>query len=115
MASQRAGLTAPLEPAARERAQDAALAPLRSLIEGLLNAVVLVDGASLSVMAVNAPAAALLGVDVLTLRGQPVVDLAATPEDLAFWQQAALGVREGLDSQTWLRRADGALVAVGRL
>jgi diguanylate cyclase (GGDEF)-like protein len=114
MASQRAGLTAPLEPAARERAQDAALAPLRSLIEGLLNAVVLVDGASLSVMAVNAPAAALLGVDVLTLRGQPVVDLAATPEDLAFWQQAALGVREGLDSQTWLRRADGVLVAVRR-
>ena len=114
MASQRAGLAAPLEPTARERAQDTALAPLRSLIEGLLNAVVLVDGASLSVMAVNAPAAALLGVDVLTLRGQPVVDLAATPEDLAFWQQAALGVREGLDSQTWLRRADGSLVAVRR-
>ena len=75
---------------------------------------VLVDAASLSVMAVNAPAAALLGVDVLTLRGQPVIDLAATPEDLAFWQQAALGVREGLDSQTWLRRSDGALVAVRR-
>ena len=114
MASPRAGLAAPLEPVARERAQDAALAPLRSLIEGLLNAVVLVDAASLSVMAVNAPAAALLGVDVLTLRGQPVIDLAATPEDLAFWQQAALGVREGLDSQTWLRRSDGALVAVRR-
>lgn len=114
MASQRAGLAAPLEPTARERAQDTALAPLRSLIEGLLNAVVLVDGASLSVMAVNAPAAALLGVDVLTLRGQPVVELAATPEDVAFWQQAALGVREGLDSHTWLRRADGALVAVRR-
>lgn len=114
MASPRAGLAAQLEPVARERAQDAALAPLRSLIEGLLNAVVLVDAASLSVMAVNAPAAALLGVDVLTLRGQPVIDLAATPEDLAFWQQAALGVREGLDSQTWLRRADGALVAVRR-
>lgn len=114
MASQRVGLAAPLEPTARERAQDTALAPLRSLIEGLLNAVVLVDGASLSVMAVNAPAAALLGVDVLTLRGQPVVELAATPEDVAFWQQAALGVREGLDSHTWLRRADGALVAVRR-
>lgn len=114
MASQRVGLAAPLEPTARERAQDTALAPLRSLIEGLLNAVVLVDSASLSVMAVNAPAAVLLGVDVLTLRGQPVVELAATPEDVAFWQQAALGVREGLDSQTWLRRADGALVAVRR-
>lgn len=114
MASQRVGLTAPLEPTARERAQDTALAPLRSLIEGLLNAVVLVDGASLSVMAVNAPAAVLLGVDVLTLRGQPVVELAATPEDVAFWQQAALGVREGLDSHSWLRRADGALVAVRR-
>lgn len=114
MASQRVGLAAPLEPTARERAQDTALAPLRSLIEGLLNAVVLVDGASLSVMAVNAPAAVLLGVDVLTLRGQPVVELAATPEDVAFWQQAALGVREGLDSHSWLRRADGALVAVRR-
>ena len=114
MASQRAGLAAPLEPTARERAQDTALGPLRSVIEGLLNAVVLVDGASLSVVAVNAPAAALLGVDPLTLRGQPVVDLAATPEDVAFWQQAALGVREGLDSQTWLRRCDGALVAVRR-
>jgi diguanylate cyclase (GGDEF)-like protein len=114
MASQRAGLAAPLEPTARERAQDTALRPLRSVIEGLLNAVVLVDGASLSVVAVNAPAAALLGVDPLTLRGQPVVDLAATPEDVAFWQQAALGVREGLDSQTWLRRCDGALVAVRR-
>jgi len=113
-ASHRSALAAPLEPTARERVHDAAMAPLRSLIEGLLNAVVLVDCASLSVMAVNAPAAALLGVDVLTLRGQPVVDLAATPEDLAFWQQAALGAREGLDSQTWLRRADGALVAVRR-
>lgn len=114
MASQRAGLAAPLKPSTRDRAEDASLASLRSLIDGLLNAVVLVDGASLSVMAANAPAAALLGVDLLTLRGQPVVDLAATPEDLAFWQQAALGVREGLDSQTWLRRADGALVAVRR-
>ncbi len=113
-ASHRVGLAAPLEPTARERPQDTLLGPLRSLIEGLLNAVVLVDAASLSVLAVNAPAAALLGVDVLTLRGQPVLDLAATPEDLAFWQQAALGVREGLDSQTWLRRADGALVAVRR-
>ena len=113
-ASHRASLAAPIEPMARERAQDTALGPLRSVIEGLLNAVVLVDCASLSVVAVNAPAAALLGVDPLTLRGQSVVDLAATPEDVAFWQQAALGVREGLDSQTWLRRCDGALVAVRR-
>ena len=56
-ASHRAGLAAPLEPTARERAQDTALGPLRSVIEGLLNAVLLVDCTSLSVLAVNAPAA----------------------------------------------------------
>jgi diguanylate cyclase (GGDEF)-like protein/PAS domain S-box-containing protein len=113
-ATRRAHAASAFKPARPELSIDVALGPARSLIEGLLNAVLLIDTDKLTIVAANAPASALLGVDGSTLRSWYAMDLAATPEDAAFWQEAAQGVREGLESQTWVRRADGQLVPVHR-
>ncbi len=101
-------------PVVRERMTEGWLRPARALIEGLLDAVLLVDPDTLILVAANAPASALLGVEVGALCGQRAIDLATTPEDMTFWQEAALGGHEGVDSQTWVQRADGKLVAVRR-
>ena len=113
-AVRRALATAVPHPVMRERMTESLLRPARSLIEGLLDAVLLVDPDTLVLVAANAAASTLLGVETRTLCGQRAVDLAATPEDMTFWQEAALGVQEGVDSQTWARHSDGKLVAVRR-
>ena len=102
------------KPALRDRLTDNLLRPARSLIEGLLDAVLLVDPDTLHIVAANAPAGALLGVEPSALCTRKAMDLAATPEDMVFWQEAALGVCDDVDSQTWVQRADGKLVAVRR-
>lgn len=113
-AARRALAAALPKPSVPERLTDSLLRPARALIEGLLDAVVLVDPATLAVVAANAPAGALLGMEPGALCARKAIDLAATPEDMVFWQEAALGVCDGVDSQTWVRRADGKLVAVRR-
>ena len=100
--------------AARERASDAGIGPARAFIEGLIDAVWLVDPESLRLVAANTAAGAMMGVEPATLCGQHVLDLAATPEDMAFWQEAALGVVDTLESYSLVRRIDGELVAVHR-
>ena len=101
-------------PSLNQRAIDAWLMPPRALIEGLLDAVWLVDPESLRIVAANAACGTLLDVDATSLCGQDMPSLAATPEDMAFWQEAALGWAESVESHTWVRRADGELVAVLR-
>ncbi|OYT98704.1 MAG: diguanylate cyclase [Burkholderiales bacterium PBB1] len=88
--------------------------PPRALIEGLLDAVWLVDPESLRIVAANAACGTLLAVDATSLCGQDMLSLAATPEDMAFWQEAALGWADSVESHSWVRRADGELVAVLR-
>ena len=61
------------------------------LIEGLLDAVWLVDAARLRIVAANAAAGALLGVDPATLVGRTAAELSATPEDIAFWESVTHG------------------------
>ena len=97
-----------------QRAIDAWLIPPRALIEGLLDAVWLVDPQSLRIVAANAACGGLLHVDAASLCGQDMLSMAATPEDMAFWQEAALGWADSVESHSWVRRADGELVAVLR-
>ena len=82
------------------------------LIEGLANAVWIVDPASLRVVAVNPAATDLLGVPAATLVGKAALELAATPEDVFFWEEVARGQsdrrtrRQALGHQGCLRGID---------
>ena len=96
------------------RAVEAWLMPPRALIEGQLDAVWLVDPESLRIVAANAACGTLLGIDAASLCGQDMLSLAATPEDMAFWQEAAHGWADSVESHSWVQRADGELVAVLR-
>ena len=100
--------------ALRERAGEGWLVAARALIDGLLDAVWLVDPDNLHIVAANRAAGELVGVEAGSLCGQDMLTLAATPEDMAFWQEAALGWTDSVESHTWVRRADDSLVTVHR-
>ena len=94
-------LTVPLE-------SSQALAAWLPLIEAMPDAVWLVDGASLSIAAANRHAVALFGgAEARELVGRDMLELAATPEDLAFWGEVAEGLTERIESETLMRRFDG--------
>ena len=84
------------------------------LIEGLLEAVLLVDRADLSIRAANRAAGQLLQREPANLVGRPMLELVATPEDLVFWQEVAAGVADQILSDTLFTRADGSVVEVTR-
>jgi diguanylate cyclase (GGDEF)-like protein/PAS domain S-box-containing protein len=84
------------------------------LIEGLLEAVWVVDPLGLRILAVNKAAAALQQLTCEDMAGLPVVDLTASPEDLYFWEEVAAGKTEAIHSDTLLRRSDGSTVLVER-
>ena len=84
------------------------------LIEGMIEAVWIVDAVELRILAVNRVAAELLGVPPDSLVGKPVVDLAATPEDVYFWEDVAAGLSDHILSETLLTKADGSTVPVER-
>jgi len=87
---------------------------MAALIEGLPDAVWLVDAAGLQVIAANAASARLLGVPGGELRGRRMLDLSSTPQDLCFWSEVADGLAEGIASDTLVQRADGVLLPVTR-
>ncbi|HET7795351.1 MAG TPA: EAL domain-containing protein [Rhizobacter sp.] len=95
-------------------AQAAALEHWSALIDALLDPVWLVDAASLRISAANTAAGTLLGIDAGALRGRPVVELSATAEDIAFWDEVASGFTDAILSDTVVRRFDGAIVPVTR-
>ena len=84
------------------------------LINGALDAVWLVDEASLRVVAANPAASVLLGIDIAALRGMEILELCATPEDLFFWGEVAAGQTETIESKSLVRRFDGSTVSVIR-
>lgn len=90
------------------------LAPWQALIDGLLEAVWLVEPRGLHIVAANRMAEELLGMPREHIVGRPVSDLAFTPEDLFFWEDTAAGQTSDLLSETLLRRQDGTLVTVLR-
>jgi diguanylate cyclase (GGDEF)-like protein/PAS domain S-box-containing protein len=84
------------------------------LIEAMLHAVWLVDAATRRVVAANRAAGELLGCDPAALIGQPALALAATPEDLSYWEEVATGTPAPLLSETFVRRCDGSTAPVTR-
>ena len=84
------------------------------LIDGMLDAVWLVDNDSLRITAANSAAGELMGVAAASLCGRPVASLCATPEDEFFWHEAAAGRAQVIESQTLVRRMDGSTVPVTR-
>ena len=85
-----------------------------SLLEGMLEAVWLVDPKSLRILAVNQTAASLVGLPAASLVGLPAIDLTATPEDMFFWEDVAAGLTHRIHSDTMLRSADGDTIPVER-
>jgi diguanylate cyclase (GGDEF)-like protein len=81
------------------------------LLEGLPHAAWVVDLATLRVAAANRAAMALLGE---TLPGQRGDTLLATPEDLAYWAEAAAGHAGPLLSDSVVCTADGRVLHVAR-
>lgn len=86
----------------------------QAAIEGLIEAVLVVDPFELRVVAANAAAGRLLGLERSVLIGRPMIDLAATPEDVFFWEDVAAGRSHSLFSETLLRRPEGDLITVLR-
>ncbi len=73
--------------------------------------VALADG---RVTAANPAAAALFGRPVQALLGESAEQLAASPEDLLWWEAAVSGGAETLNSETLVTAADGRLLRVSR-
>jgi diguanylate cyclase (GGDEF)-like protein/PAS domain S-box-containing protein len=92
----------------------AGIALWQALIEGLIEAVWVVEPLTLRVVAVNTNALELLGLERSDLIGRSVMDIAFTPEDVFFWEDVAAGHADHLFSETLLRRTDHELVTVLR-
>ncbi|MDE2428632.1 MAG: PAS domain S-box protein, partial [Burkholderiales bacterium] len=86
----------------------------QALIEGMLEAVILVDPIELRIMAANRSAHTLLMVPEESLNGKGIIELAAAPEDVFFWEDVAAGLSENIYSETMLQRADNSIVQVER-
>ncbi|GGC96489.1 sensor domain-containing protein [Undibacterium terreum] len=84
------------------------------LIEGMLEAVLLVDPIQLRILGANRSAHTLLRLPPDTLMGTAVVELAAAPEDLFFWEDVAAGLSDNIFSETLLQRQDGSTIQVER-
>ena len=90
------------------------LFPTHAWLDGLLEAVWLVDEKSLCILQVNKAAERLAGLPSSDMVGKPVTSLAATPQDHAFWAEPKATLAAGIHSHTSMLRADGVLVPVDR-
>jgi PAS domain S-box-containing protein len=104
----------PLPAPVDTRSAEQAPAAFGGLLEAMLHAVWIVDARDLCIVAVNRAAGTLLGCAASGLVGRAVTTLVATPEDLAFWADVALGHAAAIESETFVCRADGSAVPVLR-
>ena len=105
----------PVRLVADNTATPASGGPDVSLLQGLLEAVWVVDAASHVVMAVNPAAEELLGLPAAQVVGAPIENYVSTPEDAMFWAEAGqAGASAQLDSETMMRHADGHMLWVQR-
>ena len=81
-----------------------------ALVDALMEAVWLVDAASLRIVSVNAAALALYAGPQEALVGEPIGSIVATPEDHLFWGEVHHGGDETRLADTLVRRHDGSLV-----
>lgn len=86
----------------------------QSLIDGMLEGVWILNPMNLHIMAANPVGAQMLGMALGELIDRPVVDLAATPEDVYFWEDVAEGLADNICSETLLRHSDGTTIHVER-
>jgi diguanylate cyclase (GGDEF)-like protein/PAS domain S-box-containing protein len=109
-----------LAPAPERVGSDAALpAPLQAVLDGLLDAALVIDASTGQVLGANPAAATCWGGPLSALRGQAVLDLLASPEDAAFWLDADADTGNAtsdptLHNDSLLRRHDGSLCEVER-
>jgi PAS domain-containing protein len=66
------------------------------LLDGMIEAVWLVDPLTLRIVAANRVAASMLNMESGELVGRPVIELAATPEDQFFWEDVAAGLTDNI-------------------
>ena len=90
------------------------LADAAGLIDAMLDAVWLVDGQSLRLVAANHAAGELMGLPAAALVGQDVRALTCTPEDQCFWDELQRGLAERIESDTFVTGAGGAIRSVTR-
>ena len=83
-------------------------------LDGLQEAVWLLDEAGHHILQANACAERLTGLSAAAMRGRSVLDLASTPQELAFWSEPVDVIAQGVTAHTSLLRADGSLVPVQR-
>ncbi|UCU97849.1 bifunctional diguanylate cyclase/phosphodiesterase [Acidovorax radicis] len=86
----------------------------RAWLDGLQEAVWLVDETSQVVVHANVAAERLSGMSTAAIVGVSVLKLVATPQDIAFWSEPADVIAAGIHSHTSLLRADGSLLPVDR-
>ena len=86
----------------------------KPVLDGMLEAVWAVDPKSLRILEVNELAASLVGMAREACIGKPVIEFTATPEDMFFWEDVAAGLAFEIHSNTLLRTASGAAIAVER-
>ncbi|WP_263771225.1 EAL domain-containing protein [Propionivibrio soli] len=84
------------------------------LLEGMIEAVWLVDPLEFRIIACNRAAAAMLDMRPDQLVGRAVIELTGTPEDQFFWEDVAAGLASTISSNTLLLLKDGKTVPVER-
>ena len=87
---------------------------LAALVDGLLEAVWVVDASTLRVLHANATAGVLLRARREDIVGQSVQALCPSPEDQFFWADVVAGLADSIRSDTLLRCADGTSLQVER-
>jgi diguanylate cyclase (GGDEF)-like protein/PAS domain S-box-containing protein len=92
----------------------AALAAWSGLIEAMLDAVWLVDARELRIVGANHAAGELMAMAPGELVGREVLELAATPEDLCFWDEVARGLDDHIESDTLVNAVNGETRPVTR-
>ncbi len=83
-------------------------------MDGLMEAVWIVDAVSQRILAANRAAGELCGTSTEALVGKIVIDFLASPQDVAFWDEVTTGMLHPIQSETLLLRADGRAIPVER-
>jgi diguanylate cyclase (GGDEF)-like protein len=101
----------------RQASMAAAAGPWAALIEGLAEPVWLVEPLHMCVAAINQAALELLGRRRDDVVGKPAAAVLETPEDMAFWAEAAAAPRDvqpEVESRALVYRPDGTVAHVDR-
>jgi diguanylate cyclase (GGDEF)-like protein/PAS domain S-box-containing protein len=107
-------MNAPLPPQAWARAEALSAHGWDALVQSLPGATWIVEAHQLRVVAANRAAHELLGRAEDSLVGERAEALMLTPEDLAYWEEAAAGRAGALVSDATVCASNGRLVHVAR-